>query len=86
MIVDIPSNAQYMKPRSKKIIKIRPLPQSGITEFGKVIISHNWNEVLDVTDINVKVTNFHQILRKNLDKFFPEKLVIIISRNSLLSC
>ena len=71
------SNAQYMKPRSKKRIKTRPLPQSGIQEFGKVMISHNWNEVLDVADINVKVNNFHEILRSNLDKFFPEKVVKI---------
>ena len=73
------SNAQYLKPRSKKTVVIRPLPQSNITEFGKVITSHDWKEVLDAPEIDTKVKNFHATLRNNLDKFFPEKSVKISS-------
>ena len=71
------SNAQYMKPRCKKIIVTRPLPQSGIIEYGKVMTSHKWKEILNESDIDVKVSNFHKILRTNLDKIFPEKIVKI---------
>ena len=71
------SNQNYLKPRCKKTITVRPLPQSAIDEFGKVITSHGWEEVLNERAIDVKVKNFHTTLRNNLDKFFPEKTVKI---------
>ena len=71
------SNQNYLKPRCKKTITVRPLPQSAIDEFGKIITSHGWEEVLNERAIDVKVKNFHTTLRNNLDKFFPEKTVKI---------
>jgi hypothetical protein len=40
---------------------------------------YEWNEVINETEIDVKVKNFHATLRNNLDKFFPEKVVKISS-------
>ena len=71
------SNTNYLKPRCKKTIITRPLPQSGIDQFGKEMTSHDWKEVLEVKDIDLKVKNFHATLRNQLDKFFPEKTVKI---------
>ena len=73
------SNLNYLKPRSKKTIVTRPLPQSAIDEFGKVITAHDWKEVFNANAIDDKVTNFHKILRSNLEKSFPQKLVRISS-------
>ena len=71
------SNQNYLKPRCKKTVTTRPLPQSGINDFGKDITLHNWNEVLQVSEIDLKVHNFHTTLRSKLDQFFPEKIVRI---------
>ena len=73
------SNLNYLKPRCKKSITTRPLPQSAINEFGKDITSHSWNEVFEVSSIEAKVGNFHKTLRSKLDKFFPVKVVKVSS-------
>ena len=71
------SNLNYLKPRCKKTVTTRPLPQSGINDFGKYITLHNWNEVYQVSEIDLKVQNFHTTLRTKLEQFFPEKIVKI---------
>ena len=71
------SDGNFVIPRAKKTIIIRPLPQSGIDGFGKEITEHSWIEVLEVENIDAKVNNFHETLRTKLDKFFPEKTVKI---------
>ena len=67
----------FIKPRVKKSITIRPLPESGIREFGKEITSHDWREVLSEKNIDCKVNNFHSTLRSQLNKHFPEQTVKI---------
>ena len=67
------SNTSYLKPRCKKTI----FTQSGMNEFGKEITTHEWKEVLDVKDIDLKVQNFHETLRKKINQFVPEKIVKI---------
>jgi hypothetical protein len=61
----------------KKSITIRPLPESGIRDFGKEMTSHNWREVFSEKNIDCKVNNFHSTLRSQLDKHFPEQTVKI---------
>ena len=73
------SNTSYLKPRQKKTVTTRPLPESGIQEFGKEITAHEWKEVLNVKHIDLKVHNFHTTLRSKLEKHFPEKIVQISS-------
>ena len=69
------SNSEYFIKPNKKTIIIRPLPESKIREFGQTLVNHTWPEVIEVEDINQKVQNFHQTLRKWLDQYFPEKIV-----------
>ena len=68
------SNAQFRIKRQKKTIITRPLPESKIPNFENAIMSINWNEVFRDKSINDRVEAFHQILRSNLDHFFPEKV------------
>ena len=68
------SNAQFRIKRQKKTIITRPLPESKIPNFENAIMSINWNEVFKDKSINDRVEAFHQILRSNLDHFFPEKV------------
>ena len=67
------SNLNYLKPRCKKTVTTRPLPQSGINDFGKYITLNNWNEVYQVSEIDLKVQNFHTTLWTKLEQFFPER-------------
>ena len=69
------SNSNYQKPRVKKDVVTRPLPNSGYLSFGQDIIQHTWDEVLNIADVNTKVMNFHHTLRSKLEKHFPTKNV-----------
>ena len=68
------SNAQYMIKRQKKAIVTRPLPESKIQNFEKAIMSTNWEKIFKDKNIHQQVETFHQVLRSNLDQFFPEKV------------
>ena len=72
-------NDQFKIERIKKVITIRPMPDSKIESFGSVITQHSWREVIDEKDVDKKVVNFHTYLRKLLDEHFPEKVVKISS-------
>ena len=61
----------------KKPVVTRPLPQSGVDQFGQFISTHSWEEVLGEQNIDMKVENFHNTLRTNLDECFPEKTVMV---------
>ena len=52
------SNLNFTKPRCKKTITVRPLPESGIYDFGKEITTHEWPEVLLVNEIDKKKAKF----------------------------
>ena len=68
------SNAQYMIKRQKKAIVTRPLPESKILNFEKAIMSTKWEKIFKDKNIHEQVETFHQVLRSNLDHFFPEKV------------
>ena len=68
------NNQQYKVQRKKKTIVTRPLPQSQIMNFEKAIIFNNWDEMFKDKNIDEKVESFHDYLRFNLDKYFPEKV------------
>ena len=61
----------------KRSVVTRPLPQSGVEQFGQFICGHGWEEVLGEQNLDKKVENFHKTLRTNLDMFFPEKSVMV---------
>ena len=73
------SNANYKIKRTKKSIKTRPLPESQVIQFENDLINNEWNEVLNCTEVNEKVSNFHNILGSTLNKHFPEKSIEISS-------
>ena len=55
----------------------RPLPETGVNQFAQFICTHEWGEVLGEKDIDKKVENFHETLRKKLDECLPEKTVMV---------
>ena len=59
------------------MIKTRPLPLSGFGPFELEMQAQDWSEVLEPEDANIKVQNFHRIIRAMLEKHFPEKSVKI---------
>ena len=66
------SNAKYKIKRTKKSIKIRPLPESQVIEND--LINTEWNEVLNCTDIDEIVSNVYNILGSTFDKHFLKNL------------
>ena len=56
---------------SKKKVVTRPLTDNGTEQFAQFICTQTWDSVLNETDIDKKVTNFHKIIRAALDKHLP---------------
>ena len=73
------SNCKFKVERTRKTVKTRPLPDSGIDKFGQEITTQKWDEVLQVESIDQKAENFHEIIRGILDKHLPEKSTTISS-------
>ena len=57
--------------------KFRPLPQSGIQNFGQWVTTIDWQFLRENDDPNVQVEHFQKLLLDELDIFFPEKEVKI---------
>ena len=73
------NNNQFKLERIKKSITIRPIPESKIITFGSEIVHQKWQNVLEESDVNTKVDNFHNYLRGLLDRHFPEKEIKVSS-------
>ena len=73
------SNSNHQVRRTKKTIKVRPLPDSKIYKFEHDMINCDWGPVVNTENVDEKVSQFHQILTSTLDKHFPEKTVKISS-------
>ena len=65
--------------RSKKTIKTRPLPESQILKFENELSHYPCEEALRDKSVDEQAEVFHNFLRDNLDKLFPEKTVKISS-------
>ena len=61
--------------RTKKAVKYRPLPESGIRNMGNWIVNYNWSAVLEAKTAHEKAQIFQSILLENLNLFLPEKVV-----------
>ena len=61
--------------RKLKIVKHRPLPQSGMQAMGNWIVNHNWDSVLSATTAHEKAAIFQHTLLEKLNLFLPEKVV-----------
>ena len=67
------NNVKYRKCLNKKMIKTRPLPESNIQKYENELARHPWEEIFEGKSVNQKVELFHDFIRGNLDKYFPEK-------------
>ena len=63
---------------SKKAVMIRPLPESGMLEFGRFITAHQWLEVIEENDVNEKAEAFHMTIRSKFEEIFPEKFLLFL--------
>ena len=80
MIVFAPkSNINFKVIRKKRTVKCRPLPDSKIPDFGRDIQCQSWNDVINESDIDVKVFNFHRTILNICEKYFPQKTLKISS-------
>ena len=59
----------------KTVIHYRPIPDSRMCDFGKIIATHTWKIVFNEKLIDDKVVVFHSFLRTHLDTFFPEQII-----------
>ena len=82
----------YMKPidainnnpaRKIKIVKYRPLPESGIRDMGNWIVKQDWEAVLSAISAHDKVDIFQGLLLEKLDIFLPEKTVKFTSEDQV---
>ena len=67
------SNTQYKQERKKKTVVTRPLPESKFSNFEHSLMSYPWEEAFTNKNVDEKVYIFHECLRSNLDRHFPEK-------------
>ena len=71
------SDLNFKVKRMKKSLKVRPLPESQIYKFENELINCDWTQVLNSSNVDEKVSIFHNILTSALDKHFPEKEIKI---------
>ena len=72
------NNTQYRQERKKKTVITRPLPESKLSNFEQSVMSYPWEEAFRNKTVDEKVYIFHECLRSNLDRHFPEKTTKMI--------
>ena len=60
-------------PRKYKTVEFRPLPESGISLFGRWLSEQRWNEVLRESTIDRKAEVFQQMIYSKYCQYFPLK-------------
>ena len=50
------------------------MPESQIIKFENELINYPWDAVFEGKNVDEKVERFHNFLRSQLDKYFPEKI------------
>ena len=74
VVLMYPLNSQLnCSPRKSRIVKCRPLPESGIRKLGAWIQEQNWKCIYRSTDVNEKATMFQNMIKEKLDLYLPEK-------------
>ena len=71
------ANAQYRVERIKKVIKSRPILESQLSKFEHDLANMSWAEAFAGKNVNEQTIFFHNFLRTQLDKYFPEKITTI---------
>jgi hypothetical protein len=73
------SNISFLPARSKKVVKFRPLPSTGIQKMGEWIAIQDWQEVYDGKTAHDKAELFQQMLLQKMDECLPEKSITVTS-------
>ena len=60
--------------RQSKLVKTRPMPQSGIDQMKSWFIDQDWDKVYQAESADQKAEIFQTILTQKLDEIFPEKV------------
>ena len=76
-----PINADEPKRKSFKNITFRPLPESGLFQFGVWLKMQKWESVIGATSAHDKAKILQSLLIENLDKFLPQKTIRICSED-----
>ena len=75
LVVAPNTGTHFKQERHRRSITIMPMPESGIAEFMRDRGQHQWTEIYDEPDANVKTEIFHSTLDSKLKKHFEEKHV-----------
>ena len=59
----------------------RPLPDSGIAQFGQWIVSEDWSSIPDFVSPTDQVTKFQEVIKTQLDDIFPTKTLRITQKD-----
>jgi hypothetical protein len=57
--------------RQTRIVKYRPLPQSGIQKMGQWIQKQTWQEIFECSNAHEMADKFQTLLFDSMDKFLP---------------
>ena len=63
----------------KKKVLIREFKKSAILEFGTWITGFQWDELVSIGEVNMKILYFFNVMWVMIDKFFPLKSVLTAS-------
>ena len=59
--------------RYTKVIKVRPIPQSGIDKMRSWIMDETWDQVYSAESSHDKASIFQNMLLEKFEMFFPKK-------------
>ena len=80
--VCIPHLDRHKPPvRKYRVIKYRPLPESGLDKFGKWIVSQSWDDIQNINTPTEQAKYFENLLALKLNSFCPEKELKIRSQD-----
>ena len=71
---------QQRKKTTKKYITTRRFKKSAMQNFGSWITKFNWDVLLRISDVNLKIAYFFSIIWIMIDIFFPS-IKIVITEN-----
>ena len=76
-----PINSKEPKKKVFKTVTFRPLPESGLFQFGVWLRSQKWESIYGATTAHDKAEILQNLLLENLNKFLPKKTIKFCSEN-----
>ena len=69
--------------RKIKLVKFRPLPESGVRAMGNWIVSHNFDALYNAETAHKKAEILQTVLLEKINFFLPEKVVKFTSEDQV---